>query len=329
MDSTMETSRLWRVRWAAIGAAIAVSLGAGGGVWLAQAASPPSSVVMIEPERILDTRDIANLGLAGPFASPAPQDLQVTGAVPTATGTATVVPEGATGVLLNVTPVGATAAGFISVRPANASGAPTTSSLNFSAGEINPNSVQVELPTTGPESGMIEISYNAFGQVGPTTDVLIDVVGYTLAIGADAALVARVAALEAETAALSTAQPFAVSNKVDAEVVGADETVNSVSLTAPVAGQVTVFSTTAANNASASQNAECIITTGTIVTNDHQQFWQSPGASGQFAQMSGVRTFDVTAGSTSVYRLVCRNNFGGTTLRFTDTVLTALFTPGQ
>lgn len=181
MDST-KTSRnrgqLWRSRWAAIGAAVAVSLGAGGLV-VVNAASPQSSVVTLKPVRILDTRDPVNVGLAGAFVSPVPQDLKVTGSVPTTTGTRTVVPAGATGVFLNVTPVGSTAAGFISVRPANAPGLPSTSNVNFTLGAINPNAVLVELPVGGSTDGMIEITFDAFGAAGPTSDVLVDVVGYT------------------------------------------------------------------------------------------------------------------------------------------------------
>ena len=161
--------RLWRSRWAAIGAAVAVSLG-GGGLFVANAAtSAPSSVVTIDPVRILDTRDPNNIGLPGPFVSAVSQKLQVTGVA---------VPAGATGVLLNVTAVQPTAAGFLSIRPGDAVGAPTTSSLNFLAGDIVPNAVQVGLPTAGANAGQIDITYDAFGVAGPTTEVLIDVVGY-------------------------------------------------------------------------------------------------------------------------------------------------------
>jgi hypothetical protein len=171
--------RLWRSRWAAIGAAIAVTFG-GGGLFVANAASsPPSSVVTIDPVRILDTRDPVNVGLPGPFVSAVSQKLQVSGPVPTTTGTQTPVPDGSTGVLLNVTVVNPSADGFLSVRPGDATGAPTTSSLNFKAGDIVPNSVQVALPTAGANAGQIDITYDAFGVAGPTTEVLIDVVGYT------------------------------------------------------------------------------------------------------------------------------------------------------
>jgi hypothetical protein len=65
--------------------------------------SAPSSFVAIAPQRILDTR--SDVGLSGRFTSPIARSLQVTGQVPTATGSSTVVPVGATGVVLNVTVV--------------------------------------------------------------------------------------------------------------------------------------------------------------------------------------------------------------------------------
>ncbi len=83
--------------------------------------------------------------------------------------------------LLNVTAVGSTAEGFISIRPGDATGAPETSNLNFSVNETAPNSVQVALPTTGANAGQIDITYDALGVAGPTTDVLIDVMGYFVA----------------------------------------------------------------------------------------------------------------------------------------------------
>jgi|GEM_PF-3175630 len=91
----------WRSRWAAIGAAAAVTFG-GGGLFAANAASSaPSSIV-------------------SPSAN-----------------------------------------GFLSVRPGDATGAPSTSSLNFNAGQTVPNSVQVALPTAGADAGRIDITYDA------------------------------------------------------------------------------------------------------------------------------------------------------------------------
>jgi hypothetical protein len=139
-------------------------------VFIANAAtSAPSSVVTIDPVRILDTRN--DVGLPGPFVSQVSQKLRVTGAG---------VPAGATGVLMNVTVVSPSAAGFPSVRPGDASGVPTTSSLNFGANQTLANAVQVALPTSGANAGQIDITYDAYGARGPSTEVLVDVVGYFL-----------------------------------------------------------------------------------------------------------------------------------------------------
>jgi hypothetical protein len=165
----MGDRRLMRSRWAAIGAAVAVSLAGGGAFYANAATSAPSSVVTIDPVRVLDTR--TDVGLPGPFVSPVSQKLQVAGGA---------VPAGATGVLMNVTVVAPAAAGFLSVRPGDASGAPTTSSMNFPAGATVANSVQVALPTSGGNAGKIDITYDALGVRGPSTEVLADVVGYLL-----------------------------------------------------------------------------------------------------------------------------------------------------
>lgn len=179
MDTHAHRGALWRSRWAAIGAAVAVSIGAGGAIGLASAAPGTSShFISITPVRVLDTRNGVDVGLAGPFVSPVSQDLMITGNIPTTAGAQIVVPTGATGVVLNVTVVQPSLAGFLSVRPADAVGAPATSSLNFEAGVTQPNAVTVQVPTIGPDTGEIELTYDAYGSAGATTDVLVDVVGY-------------------------------------------------------------------------------------------------------------------------------------------------------
>jgi hypothetical protein len=195
--------RMWRSRWAAIGAAVAVTFGAGGLVAVNAAGGVGSTTVLTDPARVLDSRDPVNVGLAGPFASRVSQKLQITGSIPTTTGATTVVPAGATGVLLNVTAVVPAAAGFISIRPGDATGLPSTSSLNFTAGQIVPNAVLVALPTGGANAGKIDITYDAFGASGPTTDILIDVVGYTNN-STLAALQAEIDAVEAANATQQT-----------------------------------------------------------------------------------------------------------------------------
>lgn len=168
-----------RVTGLAVVTTVALALG---GIGFARASTgTPSSFVSIVPARILDTR--TDLGLAGPFTSPEGRTLQVTGTVPTPSGPATVVPEGATGVVLNVTAVLPTAAGFVSVRPDGTPGPPTTSNLNVEPGQIVPNAVTVALPA----NGAIDVVYDAFGAVGPTTDLLVDVTGFYVAGGSGGA----------------------------------------------------------------------------------------------------------------------------------------------
>ncbi|MEO6157837.1 MAG: hypothetical protein ABIQ39_09430 [Ilumatobacteraceae bacterium] len=160
---------LWRSRWAAIGAAVAVALG-GGGLLVASAADVSSSFVAVTPMRVVDSR--VSLGLSGPLVATQPVVVQITGSVPTSSGSAVVVPAGATAVVANVTAVGATADGFVSVRPADATGVPMTSSLNFSPGQTVANSLTVKLPS----SGGFQVYYGATS--GATVHLVVDVVGY-------------------------------------------------------------------------------------------------------------------------------------------------------
>lgn len=220
----VEALRIRRTGWVVVGvvmALVAVSaLAWSSGSWRASASdAAESTLVPVTPTRMLDTR--VGLGLEGSFASGSPRELRVTGEVATADGVATVVPEGATGVVLNVTVVQPTAPGFVSVRPAGTPGPPTTSNLNFEAGVITPNAVSVQLPTSGEQAGRIEITFDAFGAVGPTADMLIDVVAYTSSTGL-ADLAARVSALEGQVGSLQSdlSSANATIGSLEAEVAG-------------------------------------------------------------------------------------------------------------
>ncbi len=168
----------FRTRWSAVGAAVAITLGAGG-IGLVQASTPaPNDVtVTISPERILDTR--VDLGLSGPFTSNTPRDVQVTGTVTvatdTGTATRTVVPDGASAVLVNVTITEPSDIGFLTLRPAGATGEPTTSTVNFAAGNTEPNAATVALSGDGKLQVWVFMP-----TAGATAEVLIDVVGYTI-----------------------------------------------------------------------------------------------------------------------------------------------------
>lgn len=182
IDPCRTRLRLVRSRWAAIGAAVAVTLGAGG-LGIARAASgAPASLVTIEPVRVLDTR--VPFGLGGALVAGESRLLDVTGTIPVAVGDMQVgnadpVPDGASGIVANVTVVAPTSAGWVAVRPGDASGVPTTSSLNItSAGVVIPNAVTVGIPTSGPNAGTVDLYFH--GDPGATTHLLVDIVGYYL-----------------------------------------------------------------------------------------------------------------------------------------------------
>jgi hypothetical protein len=281
--------RLWRSRWAAIGAAVAVTFG-GGGLFVANAASsPPSSVVTIDPVRILDTRDPVNVGLPGPFVSAVSQKLQVTGPVPTTTGPQTPVPLGATGVLLNVTVVDPSADGFLSVRPGDATGAPTTSSLNFKAGDIVPNSVQVGLPTAGANAGQIDITYDAFGVAGPTTEVLIDVVGYLAAAGGGG------------TTVIEFSDPGNFGIPQDQE-----RAIGFVRIAAPSDGKIVVSASASVDAIQipppgGASDTTCSITTGRTIVEGQQIFFQTS----HVAPLAITQGFPAVADQSYDFSLLC------------------------
>ncbi|MFC1444051.1 hypothetical protein ABUW04_38025 [Streptacidiphilus sp. N1-10] len=115
----------------------------------------------LNPTRVLDTR--AGIGTGKPRSPLAAKATY--GLLPSALP----VPATATAVVLNVTVTQPKAAGFLSVYPGNMS-RPTSSSLNWTAGETIPN--QVVVPTA-PHGGID--FYN--GSIG-TTHVVADVSGY-------------------------------------------------------------------------------------------------------------------------------------------------------
>jgi hypothetical protein len=169
---------LTRTRWAAVGAAIAITLGAGG-VALTQAAvttgPKPVYIALDAPCRVVDTRPASQIGPKGtPIAAGEANayEIQITGNSGNCTG-GLAVPADAVAVALNVTAIApvATATGrsFFTVYPANAS-LPTTSNLNFLNGQPPvPNKVDVGLSP----AGRIKI-FNAEG----TAHAAVDIFGY-------------------------------------------------------------------------------------------------------------------------------------------------------
>ena len=298
----MKDRWVWRSRWAAVGAAVAVSIG-GGGLFLASAAPgvAESTVVMVSPARVLDSRDPNNLGLSGPFVSAVSQKLKVTGAIPTSGGVTTVVPAGATGVLLNVTAASPAAAGFVSIRPGDATGVPKTSSLNVEAGKNVPNAVQVALPTSGANAGQIDITYDAYGTAGPSTDLLIDIVGYLTNTGLQE-LVNAQHLTNTGLQELVKAAPIAKSayeNDVSPDPNGTSKVLLSLTIVAPVAGIIQMSGNTQIFDNGVGGTFICHFSEGagaTLSINSTRRFEAIP-AGGEFRSCSTNGSLAVAAGT--------------------------------
>ena len=164
-----------RARWAAIGAAVAVSLGAGG-LGLVHATSPEgaSAYIPINPCRLADTRPAPdNVGDRNtPIGENETWTLDGWGDVPGDCN----LPSNSTGLELNVTAIGATAPSFLTIFPAGGT-MPTASNLNYTKGQVVPNLVTTKVGTGG--------KITVFAS-GGCPNVAVDVTGYYTA-GAPAA----------------------------------------------------------------------------------------------------------------------------------------------
>jgi hypothetical protein len=160
-----------RSRWAAIGAAVAVSIGAGGVGWIAHAASSASSTfVAIAPCRLFDTRPAPDN--VGDRSTPLNGGEELTRQVWGTNGNCT-IPTTATAIAYNLT-VPTSINGYLTIYPADAT-RPTASSINPVAGEsVKANGGIVGLSATG--------AIKLFTLTGPTNAIL-DITGYFTAAG--------------------------------------------------------------------------------------------------------------------------------------------------
>lgn len=127
-------------------------------------AAPGSSYHPITPTRVLDSR--TGVGFAGTVTATTPRSLAVAGTGPGTPSAA--VPATARAVVLNVTVTDSTAESFLTVHPSG-SPPPSTSNLNFGAGQTVPNLVTVQVGT----GGRIDLR-TAVG----ATNVVADLVGW-------------------------------------------------------------------------------------------------------------------------------------------------------
>ncbi|MFD7257308.1 hypothetical protein ACFV9H_06510, partial [Streptomyces sp. NPDC059874] len=160
-----------------------------------------SALNSITPSRFLDTRD----------GTGAKQQRVGPGGVVTlqVAGVKGVPATGVTAVVMNVTAVSPTQAGFVSVYP-NGQPVPQSSSLNFTAGQIVPNLVTV--PVT---NGKVDLR-NAFGSV----DLIADVSGYYAATGSNFSAAGPVRLLDTRDGTGARAGAVGSGASVDLRVAG-------------------------------------------------------------------------------------------------------------
>jgi|GEM_PF-2565148 len=166
----LRTGSVSRARWAAIGAAIAVSLGVGG-VAITHAVvdtGDKAVFVPISPCRLFDMRPAPDQ--VGPRGTALQPGETYTQSVRGANGNCN-IPADATAVAMNVTAVGGTAGSFLTIWPSDVAPKPLASNLNWVPGSPpTPNKVDVKVSVA---DGKI----NLFNLTG-TVSVLADVVGY-------------------------------------------------------------------------------------------------------------------------------------------------------
>ena len=229
------------------------------------------------------------------------------------------IPLDAVGVALNVTIVSPTAQSNLRVFPADIA-TPDASNLNWLPDQSpTPNKVDVKLSP----AGKVKL-YNHAG----TVNVLADAVGYYTNSSLQE-LANGLAAANTKIVALEMAQPFTESMEVLTNISLSNSSVNptkvvSTTVDAPVDGRVSVHvSAYAADGDSDSDRVLCSITTGTSISTP--RIIASPMPLGAFPVVAGVRTFDVAAGSSTEFKLLCYEINGD--LELWERTMAAIFTP--
>ncbi len=275
---TNQRGSMWRSRWAAIGAAVAVTLGSGGLVVAQAASGNASSFVPITPCRLLDTRS----GIGGrttPLGAKETYTVTVRGT----NGNCT-IPADATGVSANVTTLDGTRTSFLTIFPADAN-QPNASSNNWVSGQgATPNKVDAKLSADG--------RVKLFNDAG-TVNVIIDVVGFYEPSGGVSG-----------SGGGGGVGGMDMANASATIINVAATTVASVSVTAPASGLVfvAVESDLKNNFVSEAKVAICDISLGNTIGITSRTVNVPATGNGH---LSMTKTFVVGSGVTATYSLVC------------------------
>ncbi len=306
----MITLRIRSIVWFVTGALLAVTvMMVMTNAWRVDAAPGDADTTFVPlstPCRLIDTRPVpARVGTAGAFSADDTRTLQATGA----NGECT-IPADAVGLALNVTATNSTSQSFLTLWPGGTR--PKASNLNPEAGAPpTPNAANVTLSATG--------TFNIYNFAG-TVDVIVDINGYSTKTSLQE-ITSRLNALEA-------AQPFTVASE-PVDIVGAASTptaIRQVTVTAPVDGHVATIASGYMGENTDGQVVECgMMAPVPAPPADVEVRWQSP-TGGDQSNLSASRVFDIAAGATATYTLVCYNRSGGESGINSPRVM-AIFTP--
>jgi hypothetical protein len=138
------------------------------------AAGSGDGYVVYGPHRILDTRPgDGNTGLAGPFVAGVPRQIAVA-------GVAGLPATGVVAIAGNLTVVNPGAKGYVYLGP-DATTGPTSSTINFPAGDTRANNVIVPINQT--DGSLSAVYIGPAGDTTSSTDLILDVSGYYTASG--------------------------------------------------------------------------------------------------------------------------------------------------
>lgn len=135
------------------------------GYFLDDATGQTYNAMPADPVRVLDSR--TGTGLSGPIPANVNQTFPVAGQAG--------IPAGATAITGNLTVAGQTGPGFVTLATDPPPTNPTTSTINFPAGDTRANGLTIKLSATGSLSAVYKAA------AGRTTHLILDVTGYYLA----------------------------------------------------------------------------------------------------------------------------------------------------
>ena len=314
----MNATSVSRTRWAAIGAAVAITLGAGG-INLARATigtGERTSFVAITPCRLADTRAPDNVG---PRNTPIGSDTTFTLTAHGSNGlcTSPAIPTGATALSLNVTAVGPTDATYLTIFPTGAT-QPLTSNLNPTPGQPPvPNAVTVDVNALG--------QFNIFNKNG-SVNVIVDIVGYYEDHNHDDRYYTKTEVDAMVSPLTNSVAAYAGGDQQDA-LTTTGTVYRTVSILPPANGKVIVSSGGYIwRPSTAAFIARCSITTTAVLDSASYQYVNKPvGSATEGDVIGGTRGYDVTDGVMFTVNLVCDVFAGAANL--SDSWLTAIFAP--